>query len=86
MHKMLVRTANMEDPDQTASSEAVWSVSALFARPFWQAAIVWNFRTFTVYFEVGAWSNWTNIEQTLNQMTDNIRFTDATYAKMQHYS
>ena len=27
---MLVRIANREDPDQTASSEAVWSGSALF--------------------------------------------------------
>ena len=27
---MLVRMANMEDPDQTASSEAVWSGSRLF--------------------------------------------------------
>ena len=25
-HKVLVRIANGEDPDQTASSEAVWSV------------------------------------------------------------
>ena len=31
IHKMLVRTANREDPDQTASSEAVRSGSALFA-------------------------------------------------------
>ena len=30
IHKMLVRIANREDPDQTASSEAVWSGSALF--------------------------------------------------------
>ena len=30
IHKMLVRIANREDPDQTASSEAVWSWSALF--------------------------------------------------------
>ena len=29
-HKMLIRKANREDPDQTASSEAVWSGSALF--------------------------------------------------------
>ena len=29
-HKMVVRIANREDPDQTASSEAVWSGSALF--------------------------------------------------------
>ena len=32
IHKMLVRKANREDPDQTqtASEEAVWSGSALF--------------------------------------------------------
>ena len=29
-NKMLVKIANREDPDQTASSEAVWSGSALF--------------------------------------------------------
>ena len=32
IHKMLVRIANREDPDQTASSEAVWYGSALFVR------------------------------------------------------
>ena len=31
IYKMLVTTANREDPDQTASSEAVWFGSALFA-------------------------------------------------------
>ena len=30
IHKMLVRIANSEDPDQTASTEAVWSGYALF--------------------------------------------------------
>ena len=30
IHKILVRIANREDPDQTASSEAVWSGTALF--------------------------------------------------------
>ena len=34
IHKMLVRIANREDPDQTASSEAVWSGSALFVHAF----------------------------------------------------
>ena len=29
-HKMLIIKANREDPDQTASSEAVWSGCALF--------------------------------------------------------
>ena len=29
-NKMIVRKANGEDPDQIASSEAVWSGSALF--------------------------------------------------------
>ena len=34
IHKLLVRIANMEDPDQTAFSEAVWSGSALFGYAF----------------------------------------------------
>ena len=34
IHKLLVRIANREDPDQTASSEAVWSGSALFVQVF----------------------------------------------------
>ena len=34
IYKMLVRIANSEDPDQTASSGAVWSRSALFALAF----------------------------------------------------
>ena len=34
IHKMIVRIANREDPDQTASSEAVWSGSALFVVAF----------------------------------------------------
>ena len=29
-HKILIRIANMEEPEQTASEEAVWSGSALF--------------------------------------------------------
>ena len=29
-HETLSRIANREDPDQTASSEAVWSGSAMF--------------------------------------------------------
>ena len=33
-HKMLVRIANREDPDQTALSEAVWSGSVLFVYAF----------------------------------------------------
>ena len=37
---MLVRIANREDPDQTASSEAVLSGSVLFGRHFWQATSV----------------------------------------------
>ena len=31
---MVVRTANREEPDQTASSEAVWSGSVLFVYAF----------------------------------------------------
>ena len=34
IHKMLVRIANREDPDQTASEEAVGSGSALFVWAF----------------------------------------------------
>ena len=30
IRKMLARIANREDPDQTASEEAVWNASALF--------------------------------------------------------
>ena len=37
---MLVRIANREDPDQTASSEAVRSGSALFVWHFQQATSV----------------------------------------------
>ena len=46
---MLVRIANREDPDQTASSEAVWSGSALFGLTFLVATNVRNFRLFTVH-------------------------------------
>ena len=31
VHKVLARIANREDPDKTASEEAVWSGTALFA-------------------------------------------------------
>ena len=48
IHKMVVRIANWEDPDQTASSEAVCSGSALFVQVFWQATSVRNFRAFTI--------------------------------------
>ena len=34
IHKFLVRVANREEPDQTASSEAVWSGSAQFVLAF----------------------------------------------------
>ena len=44
---MLVRMANREDPDQTASEGAIWSGSALFVKAFWQATTVQNFITFT---------------------------------------
>ena len=40
VNKMLVRIANREDPDQTASSEAVWSGSALFVRAFCHRQLV----------------------------------------------
>ena len=40
---MLVRKANREDPDQTAS-EAIWGLHCL-SKPFWQAISVQNFKT-----------------------------------------
>ena len=40
IQKLLVRISNREDPDQTASSEAVWSGSACLWRPYWQATSV----------------------------------------------
>ena len=40
IHKMLVRIALREDSDQTATSEAVWSGSELFALAVFQAFIV----------------------------------------------
>ena len=40
IHKMLVRIALREDPDQTATSEAVWSGSELFVLAVFQAFIV----------------------------------------------
>ena len=41
-NKMLVRIANREDPDQTASSEAVWSGSALFVYVFMAGNLVFE--------------------------------------------
>ena len=46
--KMFVRTAKREDPDQTASSEAVLSGSALFVKAFRWTTSVRNLRTFTI--------------------------------------
>ena len=40
-HKMLARKANREDPDQTASLEAVWSGSALFVY-FWSRQLLFE--------------------------------------------
>ena len=44
IYKMLVRIANREDPDQTASDLGLHCLSMLF----WQATSVQSFRTFTV--------------------------------------
>ena len=44
IHKILVRIANREDSDQTASSNL--GLPCL-SRPFWQATLVPDFRTFT---------------------------------------
>ena len=50
IHKLLVRIANREDPDQTASFEMKQSDLGLtcLSMPFWQATNVQTFRTFTV--------------------------------------
>ena len=42
MHKMIVRIANREDPDQIPSSEAVWSGSALFVKVFFGRQLVFE--------------------------------------------
>ena len=48
---MVVRIANREDPDQTASSEAVFSGSALFVQSFFGRKFsVQNFTTFVNIF------------------------------------
>ena len=44
LHKMFVRIANREDPDQTASESSDLDLLCL-SRPFWQATSVWNLRT-----------------------------------------
>ena len=46
IHKMLVRIANREDPNQTASDLGLHRV----LRPLWQAISFLNFRTFTLAF------------------------------------
>ena len=49
IHKMLVRIANREDPDQTASDPGL----RCLPMPLWQATSVRNFKTFAVlsYFQ-----------------------------------
>ena len=46
-HTVLVRIANREYPDQTASSTDLGL--PCLSRPFWQATSVQIFRTFTIY-------------------------------------
>ena len=41
IHKMLVRIANGENPDQTASEESYLGLCCL-SRPFWQATVVFE--------------------------------------------
>ena len=49
IHKFLVRVANREDPDQTASSEKQSDLGLPYlSEPFLQVASVRNFRTFTI--------------------------------------
>ena len=51
---MLDRIANWEDPDQTASSEAVCSGSALFVQAGLEAKSVRNIRTSNVSFRINS--------------------------------
>ena len=44
-HRILVRIANREDPDQTQSDLGLHCSP----RPFWQATSIKNFRTYIVY-------------------------------------
>ena len=46
---MLVRIANREDPDQTASSGLGL---CCFSRAFWQASRIQNYRTFNYHTEM----------------------------------
>ena len=48
IHKMLIRIANREDPDQTASSEQSDLGLHRLSRSVWQATSVGKFRKFTV--------------------------------------
>ena len=47
IHKMLVRIANREDPDQTASQSDLHL--GCLSMPIWQASSVQNFKIFTVH-------------------------------------
>ena len=54
IHRVLVRIANREDADQTATSEAVWSGFALYVYCLVSKAFLWttsvkNFRTSIIY-------------------------------------
>ena len=62
IHKFLVRIVHREDPDQTASSEAVSSGSALIVTTFLHAANVRNFRTFSVphFYLAVSQNNWSS--------------------------
>ena len=42
IQKIFLRIANREDPDQTASEEAVWSGSALFVQAFLASNLVFE--------------------------------------------
>ena len=49
IHKMIARIANREDSDQIASQKQSDLGLRCFSRLFWQATILRNFRTFTIY-------------------------------------
>ena len=49
INKNVVRIANREEPDQTASSETVWSGSALFVQAFFDRHLVFEILEHQLY-------------------------------------
>ena len=65
IHKMLLRIANREDHNQTASLEQSDLGLHCLSRPFWKATSTQNFRTITVYIH----PNKHNVHKTFQNLT-----------------